>query len=386
MKDIIFYKAMPLLAMIFLSFITLFKSVIFLVISLFLILPYLIHRFSIITKNKYFSLFFFLVLLGSIFDLFGTQNGIGGTINFIVAVGLTIFCVENVNYSRYMVLALCLYTLYFVYTSIFVLDINPNAVFEDVGVSRNYPGFLMIACCCYWGYFKYIKTGYLPLILPILCTIIAFYLDGRSSLGILFVFSLFCLYYRFRKIVIVFAGILCFIVLYFLSDILFLYSLTNIGNNGLETERYEIWSAYFDNIDLFSFILGLETKDVAIIRSVDGNPHNAFLNYHYRMGLFGVIGLFIIIYKSVRVLLEHKKYVLLFLVSLLLLRIFFDTCLNLSTDYILYTLFMYPLICNNKVFRKQRCSPPKMLKRYGKASKYVENISIKILKIVEKNI
>ena len=127
MKDIIFYKAMPLLAMIFLSFITLFKSVIFLVISLFLILPYLIHRFSIITKNKYFSLFFFLVLLGSIFDLFGTQNGIGGTINFIVAVGLTIFCVENVNYSRYMVLALCLYTLYFVYTSIFVLDINPNA-------------------------------------------------------------------------------------------------------------------------------------------------------------------------------------------------------------------------------------------------------------------
>ena len=77
---------------------------------------------------------------------------------------------------------------------------------------------------------------------------------------------------------------------------------------------------------------------------------------------------------------------IIFLVSLLLLRIFFDTCLNLSTDYIIYTLFIYPLICNSKVFRKQRCSPPKMLKRYGKASKKDDNLSIKILKMIEKNI
>ena len=195
---------MPFVAMVFLSNVTIFTSNVFLILSLILIIPYFFHRRKLFFTNKYLMLFFVMGLFGSIINLIGTNNGIGGTINFIVSVGIAIFCIENVNFSRFFVLVLGLYTVYFLYSGLFVNNISFNSLYDDIGMSRNYPGFIMCACCCYWGFFKYIKKQEFTVILPILCTVFAFFLDGRSSLGVLFGISLFCLYYTFRKILIVF--------------------------------------------------------------------------------------------------------------------------------------------------------------------------------------
>ena len=354
MKDILLYKVMPFVAMVFLSYVTLFTSNVFLILSLIFIIPYFFHRRKLFFTNKYLMLFFVMGLFGSIINLIGTNNGIGGTINFIVSVGIAIFCIENVNFSRFFVLVLGLYTVYFLYSGLFVNNISFYSLYDDIGMSRNYPGFIMCACCCYWGFFKYIKKQEFTVILPILCTVFAFFLDGRSSLGVLFGISLFCLYYTFRKILIVFALCVAIILIYYIDDIINLFLLTNMANNGMETGRYVIWRGYLEHLDLATLILGLNTMDVPEVRAVNGNPHNAFLNFHYRMGLFGLIGLLLIIYRSIKVLVNKERFVMLAFMAFLLFRIFFDACLGSTTDYIIYAIFLYPILYNHKVFRRIR--------------------------------
>lgn len=345
---------MPLLAMFLLSYVTLFKGGIFLIISMVLIAPYMVYRHKLFITNRYLLAFFALTFFGSLLNLIGTDNGIGGTLNLVVSIGVALFCIENIKLSRYFILLLCIYFMIFIYKGLFVMELGINEVFEGIGLSKNYPGFIMVACCCYWGMFKYINKKEFPLLLPILCTVLAFFLDGRSSLGVLFAISLFSLYCQYKKHVIIFIIIVIAFAFYFLEDIQDFYMLTSISDKGMETSRYKIWSAYFDSLDLSTLVVGLNTMDIPLLKSYGGNPHNAFLNFHYRMGLFGLFGLLMIICRSVKILIKRKQYVILMFVVFLLVRIFFDACLGSSTDYIIYTIILYPILCNNRVFRKKR--------------------------------
>ena len=354
MKDVILYKAMPIIALFFLSYVNLFTSPVFLVLSLLLIAPYMIYRYKIFINNKYLCLFAIMGLFGSLINLIGTNNGIGGTINFVVALGITVFCIENINIVRYFVLIFCIYTVCFVYTGLFINELDINALYENIGLSRNFPGFIMCTCCCFWGFFKYLKKHELPILLPIICTIFAFFLDGRSTLGVLFGLSLFCLYCTFRRFTIVFILCLIILIIVFLDDIINIYLLTNIATSGMETGRFDIWKGYIENLDLSTIILGLNTMDVPVIRKFNGNPHNAFLNFHYRMGLFGIIGLLLVIYMRIKIILKRRSFILFGFQLFLLIRIFFDACLGASTDYLIYTIFLYPLLYNQKYLRRAR--------------------------------
>lgn len=340
--------------MLLLSFVTVFKGIIFLIVALVLVSPYLCRKMPAIKRNKDVLLFFILVFVGSILNLINTHNGIGGTINFIVSISVALFCIENINYSRYFVLFLCLYTIYFIYNNVFVLSENIEKVFDDVGLSKNYPGFIMVACCCYWSSFKYVTNREMSIILPILCTVFAFFLDGRSSLGIMFMLSMYCLFIKFKQKIILFIMIIIVVLSFYMDDIMTYYSLTNLSESGMETARYKIWSAYIDNLDFTSFFFGLDTLCVPLLKNYGGNPHNAFLNFHYRMGILGLFGLLFIIYKSTIKLLKSKSYVLLVFLLFLLGRIFFDACIGSSTDYLIYSLILYPLInCNNTHKKKK---------------------------------
>ena len=338
---------MPIIAMCFLSYTTIFKGASFLIASLVLIFPYFIQCFKKYKKNKFFVGFFFLVLFGSFINLFETQNGIGGTINFVVSITVAFFCIENSRFSRYFILILCLYTLYFLYNNIFVLSVEVNSIYENIGLSKNYPGFLMVVCCCYWGYFKYYHTGEPPLLLPVICSVFSFFLDGRSSLGILLMLTVFCFFVKYRHRFLIFIPIFIFAIFYFRDDILFYFSLSNLSESGMETSRYKIWSSYLNSLDLTSLVLGLDTLKVPLLKSFGGNPHNAFFNFHSRMGLLGLMGLCLIILKSISCLLTRKKYIQLVFVVLLLGRIFFDACLGSTTDYIIYAILFYPIISRN---------------------------------------
>ena len=338
--------------MLLLSFVTVFKGIIFLIIALVLVSPYLCRKMPAIKRNKDVLLFFILVFVGSILNLINTHNGIGGTINFIVSISIALFCIENINYSRYFVLILFLYIIYFIYNNVFVLSENIEKVFDDVGLSKNYPGFIMVACCCYWSSFKYVTNREMSIILPILCTVFAFFLDGRSSLGILFMLSMYCLFIKFKQKIILFIMIIIVVLSFYMDDIITYYSLTNLSESGMETARYKIWSAYIDNLDFTSFFFGLDTLCVPLLKNYGGNPHNAFLNFHYRMGILGLFGLIFIIFKSTIKLVKNKSYVLLVFLLFLLGRIFFDACIGSSKDYIIYAIILYPLFNCKMVHKK----------------------------------
>ena len=90
MKDILLYKVMPFVAMVFLSYVTLFTSNVFLILSLILIIPYFFHRRKLFFTNKYLMLFFVMGLFGSIINLIGSafQFHIGLNVGTSFLVGI----------------------------------------------------------------------------------------------------------------------------------------------------------------------------------------------------------------------------------------------------------------------------------------------------------
>lgn len=349
MTKFFLFHILPVLAAILLCFNSIFIGSIYLVIAFLLVIPYLLRNYKVITTNKAFSGFFLCVLVGSFANLLTTQNGIGGTVNFLAAVGLTIYALNNPRTIGYVALALCAFTLYFVYYNLFYLGTDINLIYEKAGLSKNYPGYIMVMCCCVWGYTKYIRSGHLPLVLPILCTIIAFFLDGRSSLGVLALMSVFCVFFQFRNYKLISIAIGLALIYYFWDDLAYYYSFTNLSESGTATSRYRIWAAYFEHLDPISFTFGLDTLSVPLLREYGGNPHNAFLNYHYRMGILGTGALIYVIVKSVRILCKERAFMLLFFTGALLVRIFFDACIGGPQDFLVFFIFWHPILCRTDI-------------------------------------
>lgn len=355
MIKIVLYHILPLIAAILLGFSSVFHGSIYLIIAFLLVCPYLLHNYKVILRNEAFKGFFICVLVGSFANLLVTQNGIGGTVNFLAAVGLTIYAVNNPRVVGYVALALCIYTLCFVYYNIFYLNTDLNFIYEAAGLSKNYPGYLMVICCCVWGYTKYIRNGQIPLVFPILCTIIAFFLDGRSSLGVMALMAGFCVFFQSRNHKLFSIAIGLALLYYIWDDLVYYYSFTNLSESGTDTSRYKIWSAYFGSLDIISFTLGLDTLNVPLLREYGGNPHNAFLNYHYRMGILGTGALLYIIAKSVKILYKERTFILLFFMGALLVRIFFDACIGGPQDFLIFFLFWHPILFQSNIKNLDSC-------------------------------
>lgn len=351
------YHIMPLLAIIFICLENIFVGDVYLIIAFVLILPYLLKNKLVIFQNKTLWSFFLCVLIGSIFNLAFTQNGIGGTLNFIVAIGVMLYAINNIRTIGYISVLLCAYTIFLVYNSIFNLGISVNDVYETIGQSKNYPGYLMVICCCVWGFSKYVRTQQLPLILPLFSTIIAFFLDGRSSLGVLAIFSLFCVFFKFRRYTII-SVIIGIVAIYLMWDeLVYFYSFSNLSESGLGTSRYKIWGAYLNALDPISFTFGLDTLSVPLLREYGGNPHNAFLNYHYRMGILGLGALVYVILKALKILKRNKHYILLCFEILLLMRLFFDACIGGRLDFMIFLMFFYPILNESTLKYQNKNSP-----------------------------
>ena len=60
-------------------------------------------------------------------------------------------------------------------------------------------------------------------------------------------------------------------------------------SEGVESSRFQIWSSYFEHMDFPNFFLGCDSANFPIIKQYDGNPHNAFLSFHHRMGIIGFL-------------------------------------------------------------------------------------------------
>jgi hypothetical protein len=152
------------------------------------------------------------------------------------------------------------------------------------------------------------------------------------------------IYYHGKKYTLWFLLVIIVALLHYWQNILEFMSFTRFASAGMETSRSVIWKAYFDALDLPSLFFGLDTLSVPMLKSYGGNPHNAFLNFHSRMGLLGLLALAVLIIKSINAMLKNREYVLVFYLVLLLGRFYFDACIGGPTDYLFYTMLFYPMI------------------------------------------
>ena len=132
------------------------------------------------------------------------------------------------------------------------------------------------------------------------------------------------------------------------------YEMSTVYTRGMETTRSIIWEAYFDNLNFFNTIFGMNTDNLPVLKEWGGVPHNSFLSFHRRMGLLGVGALFFFILKSFRVLLKKKQFFYLFFDVVLLLRMYFDGMLTTAEDFFILTLLFIPLFYNSDTFQIEK--------------------------------
>ena len=339
-----------------------------------LILPYLIKyvlRGNLVELKN----FLIVVTVASILNLLTTDNGIGGTIIFVGSCGITAFCINRLKDIQLLIVLLLFYILWFLYSQIIILNIRVDDIFEPYGLSKNYPGCLLVMLCCFWGFAKYIYFKELPLLLPIVSMIMAYYLDGRASLICMVGMVLLCLSYRKKKYIIISATLVAVLLYTYWEYIVLFYDLSSVNSKGMETDRTNIWRSYFDNLDFSSFLFGLETKDLPYLKNYNGNPHNSFLNFHYRMGSIGVLAIVYYLCKSWKVLFDKKQFVPWVFVLILWIRMFTDTCLVSAMDFIPLTMIFYPI----SMMRETPIIPQSMPKRINYIIYKVKNGLISIL-------
>lgn len=344
MSNKILYQVFPFVATFLYSVDFLLHGTIFIIVGFVLIIPYLFKYGNYLLKYAKLGSFVFMVFMGSIFNLLTTQNGIGGTINFIACIGIALFCINNLRFTGLFVALACFTLLYYVYDAMFIQGIDANYVFESKGQSRNYPGFMFVIFVCFWGFTKYVNYYSYPFLLPILALILCFFLEGRSSLGFMIAVCAICLFYHGKRYLVLFLSIVFFALLYYWNDLVDLFYLSQFADKGLESERNIIWNSYFNSLDPLSLLFGLDTLSVPAIKEYGGNPHNSFLNFHYRMGFLGIFALVILIINSLKILLSQKQFILCLYIFILLGRCFFDSCIGGPTDFMLYTMLFYPIV------------------------------------------
>lgn len=339
LKDIL-----PILPLLLFSFGEIFRSDSYLVLAFVLIMPFLMIYVSENGINKSILIFTVLVFVGSLLNLFVTQNGVGGTILFLTNICLSLYCLTHIKIVKYVAIIILCYNFQFLYKNIFIDGINPNYIYEEIGLSRNYPGMLLILWSCFWGFCKYLTEGKVSVVVPILSCVLAFFLEGRSSLGILLFMSIVSICLRDKKFLFILPLVGSVVMFAYWDIVLDIYSLTSFAENSLETSRYSIWKAYFEALDLVSILGGLDVSEVPLIRSYANNPHNALLNYHYRMGLMGVVALLYLVCKSVKRYINSYSFMPLLYLSCILVRFMFDACINSTYDFILYSMLFCPIL------------------------------------------
>lgn len=144
MKTIVFNKIFPCLAIILVSLCEVFQGQLFIVLCFLLVLPYFINQWKsgrLKKKGTYVKPFMILTLFGGLLNMPLTGYGIGGLLLTVSMVGLSVFCVDNPKICLYISLFLLLYTLGFLYKSIFVNNIELNSIYESLGFSKTILAF-----------------------------------------------------------------------------------------------------------------------------------------------------------------------------------------------------------------------------------------------------
>lgn len=210
-------------------------------------------------------------------------------------------------------------------------NINPEDVFS---VSRNFVSVLMILCIAFY-YFSCYQIEKRPnIIVPTLGLVIMLWAIGRAGIISGVVLLIGTLLLSKRKLT---YSIAVFMV--FLGGITFMQDkmTDHLNMFYLGIERFErlagsgqrdyINSDYFGRIvsDAGEMLFGAPLNKISSIVEVDGNPHNSYIRLHAAFGLLGSIVIVITILTAFITLLQKRCYLLVLIFLVALFRSAFDS-------------------------------------------------------------
>lgn len=185
------------------------------------------------------------------------------------------------------------------------------------------------------------KNNNIDLIPAVITVVISIWAIGRSGIisSILILSGL--LFVRLRaKPKYIYVVIACLLLTYFIIHYLNVriaeyvdvekainYALARETWNA---ERNEIWANYFNNLDLFSIIFGMDVFQNAYMSIWDYNYHNSLITLHSYTGLMGLIVMILILFSLYRYCRTNHVYFILLLA--IMLRMQTDSC-NFITLY-----------------------------------------------------
>lgn len=329
----------------------------FLVFGCILSLPFLVDELVLRydSSKLYAVVLLVCFLVGSILNLLSTNNGIGGSLVVLGTFSVGLYCIHYLNKLRWFVFLILVFNLFFIIHGLFDTNGNANEIYEESGLSRNHPGFLLILWISFYSYILKSSNKNIDIVIPIIVVVVSFFLEGRSSLAILLLISIVLLMDYNRNLSLFICVFLILLIIIYWDNIMTLYELSSFEERGTESSRMtNIWPAYFKEMSFPWLIFGVDTMSVYEIAKWAGNPHNAFLNMHARMGILAVVAFFVVLYQSTKSYIYNEKYICVFFLYAILLRLFFDSEAFISPyDYVLYCMILYPIYQQTNCYEQE---------------------------------
>lgn len=200
--------------------------------------------------------------------------------------------------------------------------------------SRNIVSAILLLTTIFFLAVNYIEQKKIYLSVLFINMISSILLYGRSGVVLSFIVLFIGIYLKFFKEEKNVIKIILFLFFSILILVLILYtgftdnmvsailSHTNL-QSGFDTPRIQMWYDYIVNFDYKILLLGTNFLFSPLITSFDGNPHNSFIMFQARFGIFAVLFLLSISYLYLK--LFQNSLLLSLLLGLIFVRMFFDT-------------------------------------------------------------
>lgn len=219
---------------------------------------------------------------------------------------------------------------------VFLVSRNVVSVFVVLGLSLYY-----IACQ------NYCKS---PSVLPAtLGVIVAMWAIGRSGMASAVFFLFYAVFFTGKRFST--KGFFVFFVLVFLYFVLAgeYFNILTVGIDrfntlGIEDVRTLINSAYLIRVTSleWEFFIGGDLGKIYEVISVNGNPHNSYINLHVNFGIFGFVVMVFFLFYSILKLVFLRNFTLLIVLLVCLFRSSFDvTAFYGPLDLIIWYVVFY---------------------------------------------
>lgn len=314
--------------------------------------------YSYIKKNKsknikIFVIFFIIMFFGSLNLLISSKSF--GFLNSILFTFVNLsFAYIYVHFERELKgikVLFWLITGYFFYFIIFGLDPNEALVAH----SRNYISvyYLLISILYYIEEYKFSKKiKFVPSAFFLIVCIWAF---GRTSVFVGIVFFIGIIFLEF-KLNIKKATLIVLTVLVTILILDYIGVFSNYVNYALQRfmeksvkgdPRFLILNNYISNITASSFLTGFNVNNKQHLFLGYGQPHNSFIEMHYRYGVWSLFKIIIVVFGLIKSFFT-KKLIFLFL-FLILFRSFFDIMIFSPDqfDFVIYIVIYYAFSNSN---------------------------------------